>query len=1049
MINKLVELALKNRIYIVLLSAILFGIGAWSALRLPIDAVPDITSPQVQINTSVQALAPEEIEKLVTFPIESNMMGLPNLIELRSLSRYGLSQVTMTFADNVDVYRIRQLVSERLQGVISDLPKGVEVQLAPISTGLSEIFYYSVKYKEAAATKPTHIQAQLFQLSYVQEYLIKPLLRGTDGVAEVNSMGGYEKQIIVTPDLQKLATLGITGREIADRLRENTENAGGGFVEIGSEQIIIRSNTRVTSNQDILSLPLKFGSGVKPLTIGEVAEVSIGSSFRSGAATDMGEEAVVGAAIMLLGENTRMVANSVREKLNHIQEKLPADFEIVTQYDRGSLVRRTIETVERNLFEGAILVIVVLFAMLGNFRAAFIVALAIPLSLLFAIIGMVQTRISGNLMSLGAVDFGLIVDGAVVMVENILRHLSHKQKELGRTLTSGERFSEVLHSAKEVANPMFFGVLIITIVYIPILALTGIEGKMFHPMAYTVVFALIGALVLALTLMPVLCSFFLFGKVKERDSLVVSVVRAIYKPILLFSLKFRFVIVTASLLLVLLSATTFSKLGAEFIPQLDEGTVVIQMIRSSSLGLEASLDMQKQSEKVLLKNFPEISHIFSKIGTAEIASDPMGPNVSDTFISLDDHEKWRKIDGKQIDKSALVELMKQAVTVSVLGQALLASQPIQLRFNEIMAGARANLALKIYGPEFEELENLAVTAVKTLGEIPGSGEVEVDALGRVPMLEISPNRDAMQRLNVSALEINEAVAIALAGEDVGSVIQESRPVPLLIRLNEEKRQDVESVKKLPVRTEDGGIIQLEKVANVSLTEQIGSIARESNQRRITVLINPASRNIEGLVNTASAKLKETLQLKPGYYFEFGGQFENLEKAKAKLAIVVPATLLVIFILIYLAFNSFRQALLIFLCVPLAMTGGIFALYLRDLPFSISAAVGFIALSGIAVLNGLMLISFTNQLRLEGLALKDAMVESALTRLRPKLMTALVASLGFLPMAIAQGAGAEVQRPLATVVIGGIITSTFLTLFLLPTLYIWIEQWVDRNQGEKT
>ncbi|MDD2942369.1 MAG: CusA/CzcA family heavy metal efflux RND transporter [bacterium] len=1048
MINRLVEYSLNNRIYVILATLTLCAIGGWSVLRLPIDAVPDITSPQVQINTSVPALAPEEIEKLVTFPIESNMMGLPSLVELRSLSRFGLSQVTMTFADKVDIYRIRQLVSERLQGVISDLPNGVEVKLAPISTGLSEIFYYTVRYKQTAQAKPADPQAQLLKLSFVHDYLVKPLLRGTAGVAEVNSVGGHEKEIVITPNIQKLASLGITTKELADRLRENTENAGGGFVNIGSEQIIIRSNTRVASNRDILSLPLKFGSGIKALTVGEVAEISIGSSFRTGAATAMGEEAVVGAVIMLLGENTRMVANSVREKLSHIQEKLPPDLEIITRYDRGDLVSRTIETVQRNLFEGALLVVIVLFAMLGNFRAAFIVALAIPLSMLFAISGMVQSRTSGNLMSLGAVDFGLIVDGAVVMVENILRHLAHKQKEIGRSLTSKERLSEVLYSAKEVAHPMFFGVLIITIVYIPILALAGIEGKMFHPMAYTIVLALIGALVLALTLMPVLCSYFLFGKVRERDSIVVRIFRAIYRPILLFSIRFRLIIVTAALVLMFSSAHILGKLGSEFIPQLDEGTIVFQMVRSSSLSLDASLDMQEQSENALLKHFPEISHIFSKIGTAEIASDPMGPNVSDTFISLTEEKNWRKVNGEPIGKPELIELMKRVIEINVPGQTLLASQPIQLRFNEIMAGARANLALKIYGPEFEELESLAALAMEILKTIPESGEVELDALGRVPMLEVSPDRDAMQRLNVSALEINEAVAIALAGERVGSLIEESRPIPLLVRLAETQRRDVENIRSLPVRTEDGGIVPLERVAKVTVSERIGSIARESNQRRLTILINPASRDIEGLVKAASIKLKKSLNMRPGYYFEFGGQFENLQQAKTKLAFVVPVTLLVIFVLIYLSFNCLRQALLIFLCVPLAATGGIFALYLRGLPFSISAAVGFIALSGIAVLNGLMLISFTNQLRSEGLPLKEAMIESALTRLRPKLMTALVASLGLLPMAIAQGAGAEVQRPLATVVIGGIITSTFLTLVLLPTLYIWIEQ-RGENKGEKT
>lgn len=1048
MINFLVESALKNKVYTFLFALLLVGFGTWSAIHLSIDAVPDITSPQVQINVSVAALAPEEVEKLVTFPIESSMMGLPDMQELRSLSRFGLSQVTMTFEDSVDIFRTRQLVSERLQGVTNELPKGVELHLAPISTGLSEIYYYSLRYKNDAVNKPSDVKSQLFELSKIQDYLVKPLLRGAEGIAEVNSIGGYERQIVVVPDQKKLATLGISVSELSEKIKENTENAGGGFIEIGAEQIIIRSKTRVETDKDILSLPLKFGSGVKALTIGEVAKVSIGSAFRSGTSTEFGEEALNGGAIMLLGENTRVVATAVREKLKEIQEKLPDGMEIFTQYDRGDLVNRTIATVEKNLVEGAILVVVVLFAMLGNFRAAFIVALAIPLSMLFAITGMVQSRISGNLMSLGAVDFGLIVDGAVVMVENILRHLAHKQQELGRPLTSEEREVEVRYSAKEVANPMFFGVLIISIVYIPILALTGVEGKMFQPMAWTVVFALIGALVLALTLMPVLCSVVLRGKVKERDSILVSIFRALYKPVLHFSLRFRFVIVLCSLALLLLAGKAFTHLGSEFIPQLDEGTVTIQMIRSSSLGLEASLEMQKQSEKALLENFPEVSHVFAKIGTAEIASDPMGPNVADTFVSLNDNDKWREVEGRKITKPELLDLMKRVLTISVPGQTLLFSQPIQMRFNEIMAGTRANLSLKIFGPEFEELETLASKAVETLNKIEGAGDVEVDALGRVPMLEITPDRDAMERLNISALEINEAVSMALAGEDVGSVIQESRPIPLMIRLEDEQRTNLETIKGLLVRTDDGGLVPLSRVATVNLVDQIGTITRESNQRRITILINPKSNDMEGLVNQASAELKKVLTLKPGYYFEFGGQFENLLKAKEKLAIVVPATLLVILILIYLSFHNVKQTLLIFLCVPLAATGGVFALYLRDMSFSISAAVGFIALSGIAVLNGLMLISFTNQLREQGMPLREAMIESALTRLRPKLMTALVASLGFLPMALGHGAGAEVQRPLATVVIGGIITSTFLTLVLLPTLYVWIEKKVKEQKTIK-
>lgn len=1038
MIEKIVELALKGRVTVVAFTFLLIGIGIWSALRLPIDAVPDITNVQVQINTEVFALAPEEIEKIVTVPIESEMAGLPGMMELRSLSRFGLSQVTMTFRDGTDVYRTRQLVSERLQGVTGELPKGLDVRLAPISTGLSEIYYYTVAYRDDYPHKPAKTFERMLNLSLIQEYLVKPLLRSTAGLAEVNTSGGYEKQLVVTPNLEKLSAVGLTVNELGERIAENTQNAGGGFVEMGGEQIVIRSATGVQLKEDIAKIPLKFGAAVDPLTVSDVADIGIGSNYRTGASTEQGEEAVVGAAIMQVGANTRIVADAVRTKLTEIQKKLPEGVEIRTQYDRGELVSRTIGTVEKSLFEGAILVVAVLFLMLGNIRAALIVALAIPLSMLFALTGMVQTRVSGNLMSLGAIDFGLIVDGSVVMVENIMRHLAHKQHELRRTLTRSERFNEVLYSAKEVANPMFFGMLIVTIVYLPILTLSGIEGKMFHPMAITVLFALFGALILSLTLMPALCTFVLTGEVKEKDSRLVTWFKHLYEPILHFSLHRRPVIVTLSIALFISSAFLYVRLGAEFIPQLNEGTVTIQMIRSSSLGLTASVELQERAEKVLRDKFPEVVHVFSKIGTAEIASDPMGPNISDTFVTLADQATWRTVNDRRISKPQLLRLMERELTLHVPGQTILFSQPIQLRFNEIMAGARADLSLRIYGPDFVKLEELADRAVKAFREIPGGSNVEFEPLGRTPMLEISANREQAKRLNVHAEEINKVISAALAGVETGKVYLENRQVPLVVRLSENERRNVSLIQKLPVRTDDGGMVPLDKVATVRSVEAISAITREANQRRATILINPEGRDIESFVAEAEKKLRTVLKLPEGYYYEFGGQFENLQKAKARLLIVVPLTLLAILALIYFSFRSLPQALLIFLCVPFATTGGILALALRGMPFSISAAVGFIALSGVAVLNGVMLISFMNQLRREGKSLRDATIEGALLRLRPKLMTALVASLGFVPMAIASGAGAEVQQPLATVVIGGIFTSTFLTLVLLPTLYLWLE-----------
>lgn len=1042
MLGKLIEIAMRQRVAVLLATLVLIGIGTWSAFKLPIDAVPDITNPQVQINTAVPALAPEEVEKLVTFPIESEMSGLPDMVELRSLSKFGLSQVTMTFKDGVDLYLMRQLVTERLQGVIDELPSGLSPKLAPVATGLGEIFYYSLDYTENAPHKPETRNEQLMALAQIQEYQVKPLLRGTKGVVEVNTSGGYEKQIVIQPDPARLASRGLSLDQLAEIIEENTKNAGGGYVEIGGEQLIVRAPTRVNTIEEIASLPLKFGGGVGPILLSEVATISIGSNFRTGASTDNGEEAIIGATIMLAGENSRLVAKAVRQRLAEIQEKLPEGVVIRPLYDRSDLVNRTIGTVEKNLAEGALLVVVVLFLLLGNWRAAFIVALVIPLSMLFAMTGMVQWKLSGNLMSLGAIDFGLIIDGAVVMVENIVRHLGEKQHELGRKLNSNERRNEVLRSAKEVANPMFFGVLIITVVYIPILALQGIEGKMFQPMALVVMLALGGSLALALFLMPVLCSFLLGGSIKEKDNWLVTATKRVYTPLLHFGLRFRLLIVLPMVLLFGLSIHLFTRMGAEFIPQLDEGDFAFQLIRSSSAGLNSSVELQKQSEAVIRDEFPEVKEIFSRIGTAEVATDPMNPNVADTYIMLKPRDQWRKRDGKPISKDELGAMMRKALLDKVPGQNILVTQPIQMRFNEIMAGARADLVCKIFGDNYDELERLAGEVRTAITAIPGGGETEFDSIGKNPMIEIQPDRDALRKFNVHADDLNRLIETALAGAEVGMMIEGNRRSPIVVRLPEERRSDIAAMTRLPLRTDDGGMLTLGQVAKIQLVPLPVQIAREDTQRRVSILINVRGRDTESFVEEASKAIHSKVKFPDGYYFEFGGQFKNLVEARQRLLFVVPLALGLIFALIYLSFGSLRQAALIFTCVPLAVTGGIFALYFRGMPFTISAAVGFIALSGIAVLNGIMLISFINQLRKEGLSVRDAVVEGTLTRLRPKLMTALVASLGFVPMAIATGAGAEVQRPIATVVIGGIITSTFLTLLVVPILYDWIER---RNQ----
>lgn len=1039
MLDRIIGFSLRRRAMVAFAAVLLVAAGVWSAFHVAVDAVPDITSPQVQVNTAVPALAPEEIELQVTALIEMELAGLPGMTELRSLSKFGLSQVTMTFADGADLYLLRQLVTERLALVLDRLPEGVRPGLAPVATGLGEVVYYTVDYAPDAPGKPADRDEQLRQLRIIHDYTIKPMLRGTPGLAEVNAIGGHEKQIVIAPDPGKLAAAGVSLAQIAEVIRASTANAGGGILELGGETVIVRADTRARTVAEIADLPVKFPGSARPLLVRDLAEVGIGSATRTGAATENGEEAVVGSAIMLAGGNSRLVARDAVVRLGRIQEKLPGGIEIRVVYDRSDLVRATIGTVEKNLTEGALLVAAILLALLGHWRAALLVALAIPLSFLFMLTGMARSGLSANLMSLGAIDFGLIVDGSVVIVENILRHLAGRQKELGRILTPMERAHEVHMAAREVVRPMFFGVTIITLVYVPILALTGIEGKMFRPMALSVMLALAGSLLLALTLMPALASWFLGGRLREEDGLLVRGARALYRPLLARALRFRLVAVAVAVALFGGAVLIFPRLGAEFIPQLDEGSLSLQMIRGNSVALGDSVNLQKVSEKLLLEKFPEISHIFSRIGTAEIATDAMGPNVSDTYVFFNPRETWREIDGHTATKEQLIDLMRRELVSTIPGQTYLFTQPIQMRFNEIMAGARADLSLKIYGTDFAELERIAGEARDLLRPIRGGGDVEFDALGRVPMLEVTPRRDALQRLNLHADEINEVIAIALAGGEAGTLVDGNQRFDAVVRLPEARRLDLAGFRDLPVITPDNVNVPLSQLADIAVVDRVGTINRENTQRRVAILINVRGRDTEGFVTEASETLDRQLNLPPGYYYEFGGQFENLQAARVRLAVVVPLTLALIFALIYASFGSARQAALVYTGIPLAVTGGVFALWVRGIPFSISAAIGFIALSGVAVLNGVVMVSFFNQLRERGRTVREAVVEGALTRLRPVLMTALVASLGFVPMAVATGSGAEVQRPLATVVIGGILSATFLTLVLLPALYDWVER----------
>ena len=1039
MIDRILEFALRQRAVVLLGTALLLAVGLWSALHLPVDAVPDITGIQVQINTEVPALAAEESEKLVTQPLELELSGLPGVEEMRSITKFGLSQITLQFKDHTDIFRARQLVAERLQGALELLPKGVLPKLAPISTGLGEILYYSVNYRADAKAKPATELEQLIALSELEEYVIKPLLRTVPGIAEINGTGGYQKQYVIQPKPEALIERNLTFSELAALVAQNVENAGGGIINRNGQQFTIRAVSRVQTVDDIANLPLKFGAGAQPLLLKDVAEVKLGTKFRTGAATLDGHETVIGTVMMLAGENSREVSLRVKARLAEIQSKLPDGVEIQTQYDRSLLIDRTIGTVEKNLVEGAILVVAVLLLLLGNWRAALIVACAIPLSFLFALTGMCYWGISGNLMSLGAVDFGLIIDGAVVIVENIVRQLGQRQHKLGRPLTAEERAQTVLTASKQVGSPMFFGVLIIAVVYLPILALTGIEGKMFHPMALTVMLALGGALVLSLTLMPALCAWLLRGNIAEEDNALIRFAKRLYAPVLHVALRLRWLVATGAVTLFVGSLWVFTHLGAEFVPKLDEGSITAMLYKPVGMSLEESLRTDIEVENRLRAEFPEITRIFSRIGTSAIASDPMPANESDVYLFYQPIADWPKTAGRPTTKAELCVQVEAALKKINPEYDLLFAQPIEMRFNEMLEGTKAELAVKIFGPDYDVLEPLAQQVKAILEKTPGAAQVEYETDGRTPQLQLSVKREILRRHNLQAAEVNHAIQTALAGEIVGTIVEGNRRHDIVVRMPEALRADDAAIKKLPLRVGEYGLLPLGDTVDFSTLQTVEPIQRDGGQRRAALMVNLSTRDIEGYVHRVEKIIAAELKLPEGYVVEFGGQFQNLQEARARLAVVVPSALALIFVLIFLAFGSLRQALLVYSGIPLAVTGGIAALWLRDMPFSITAAVGFIALTGVAVLNGVVLLSYFNQLREDGRTLVEAVVEGALTRLRPVLMTAAVASLGFVPMALATGAGAEVQRPLATVVIGGILSSTLLTLVVLPVLYAWFEK----------
>jgi len=1025
MINAILRFSVERRFLTLSLILVLVGVGLWSFQRLPIDAVPDITNVQVQINTEAPGYSPLEAEQRITFPVETALYGLPNLSYTRSLSRYGLSQVTVVFEEGTDIYFARNLINERLGAIKSALPPGLEPEMGPIATGLGEIFMYTVEALPGA-TQADGSPLDATALREIQDWIIKPQLAQVPGVIEVNTIGGYDKQYHVTPSPQRLLEFGITVDELVSTLRANNTNRGAGYIERNGQQLLVRSPGQLATIGDIEQVVIANRDGA-PVRVADVAEVAIGKELRTGAATRDGKETVMGTAMMLVGENSRAVAQAVAEKLEAIQPSLPDGVKVEAVYDRTALVDKAIATVEKNLLEGALLVIVVLFLLLGNLRAALITAAVIPLSMLATITGMVRSGVSANLMSLGALDFGLIVDGAVIIVENCIRRLSQAQHQ--GQLALKERLQLVFEATNEVIRPSLFGVAIITVVYLPIFALTGVEGKMFHPMAATVVMALLAAMVLSLTVVPAAVAVFMGGKISEKESPVISGAKSLYRPALRVAMRFRWLVLGGATTLVAVCLWLATTLGSEFIPQLDEGDIALHALRIPGTGLEQSIEMQSQLEE-RLKAFGEVDKVFAKIGTPEVATDPMPPSVADNFVILKPRSQWPNPDKT---KDELVAEMAAAVEM-LPGNKYEFTQPIEMRFNELISGVRADLGIKVFGDDLDQLLASANDVLEVVESMEGAADARVEQVTGLPMLSVHPKRMALSRYGLTVDDLQDLVAAGVGGENAGLIYEGDRRFQLVVRLPEDIRRDVDSLADLPVPLPDGGYVPLSEVAELELAPAPNQISRENGKRRVVVTANVRDRDLGGFVEEAQARIADDVDLPAGYWLDYGGTFEQLQSASQRLAIVVPVTLAIILALLVMAFGSLKDALIIFTGVPLALTGGVLSLWLRDMPLSISAGVGFIALSGVAVLNGLVMIAFIRDLWHEQGDLMKAIVEGALIRLRPVLMTALVASLGFVPMALNTGTGAEVQRPLATVVIGGIISSTLLTLFVLPVLY---------------
>jgi cobalt-zinc-cadmium resistance protein CzcA len=1019
--HRIIEISFKYRFLIVVLALLVTGVGVYSLRNLTIDAVPDVTPVQVQILTKSPALGPAEVEQFITYPIETAMSGLPDLEQIRSVSRYGLSAVSVTFRENVNRYFARQLVNERLQQAIEQIPPQYgRPEMGPLTTGLGEVYHFTV---EGDGYSPMDLRTIL-------DWQIGFRLRSVPGVVEVNTWGGLAKQYHVVIDPQKLVGYHIPINKVFEALERNNANAGGGYIEHNQEQFIIRAEALITSPRDLESVVVDAGPDGTPVFVRQLGEVREGAMLRIGAATAEGKgETVIGMVQMLAGENASNVVDRVKQKIEQIKPSLPPGVHIVPFYDRADFVNRVIRTVRNNLLEGGLLVIAVLFLFLGNLRGGLTVALAIPLSMLFAFIGMLAAGISGNLMSLGAIDFGLLVDGSVVMIENIVRRLAEKKEE-----TATSKMTAILDASREVARPVFFAVTVIILVYIPILSLTGIEGKMFKPMAFTVVFALVGSLILAMTLMPVLASFFLTRHGSEKETFVVRAIRRLYEPALDWVMSHRIVTVIVAVMVFLASLTTIPFLGSEFIPRLDEGDFAINAWRLPSVAMSESVASTLRVEQTLGR-FPEVIKVVSRTGSPEVATDVMGIELSDVFVIMKPRSEWTTAHTRE----ELIEEMSEALQREVPGSGFGFTQPIEMRFNELIAGVRSDIGVKVFGEDLDVLKSKAEEIARVLSSVPGAADVKSEQIAGLPMIRVVVDRERIARYGINAADVLDVVQASRVGKVVSTIFEGQRRFDLVVRLPDEVAADPQALANIPVSDSQGRMIPLGQLAEIKTNSGPAQISREDIQRRIVVESNVRGRDLGSFVAEAQERVRSRVSLPTGYYLEWGGQFENLQRATRRLAVVVPATLFLIFVILYMSFGSARLALLIFLNVPMALTGGIFALFVRGMPLSISAGVGFIALFGVAVLNGVVMVSYINRLRQEGLALEGAVREGATTRLRPVLMTALVASLGFIPMALATSAGAEVQRPLATVVIGGLITSTLLTLLILPTLYGWFER----------